>query len=776
MRHALEVLEFERVLERLAARCETELGACLARAVSPSTEVAEVRRRLELAGEACALLDGPAPPSLGLVRDLRKPVRLAGRGATLGGQELFQIGQALEAMRAFRQFVLTRKTDHPMLAAMAENLPDAKGLESRLHASLESDGTVRDSASPELARVRSRKSTVAHRLVEKIQSYTVRFREFLSDPIYTTRDGRYVVPVKAEHRGKIRGIVHDTSSSGQTLFVEPEDVLQLGNTLRELEAAEREETQRVLSKLSAEVGRMAVDLEAALDVAGRIDASLAVARLAFDERACMPELAEGHGIELSRARHPLLDPDTVVPIDIEVGFDGDGLLITGPNTGGKTIAIKTVGLLALMVQSGLLPPAERCRIGPFTQFWADIGDEQSLQQSLSTFSAHIRNIVEALRNLRSGALVLLDELGAGTDPAEGAALAKAILLKLQEGGAKVVASTHYGELKAFAYNTPGFQNAAMEFDAKSLRPTYRLILGAPGASHALKIAGRYGLPKDVVEQARASLTSEQQDIARMLEKLELAQRQARIAQSEADRRTAELRKAEAMATRKLAEAQEIRRSAHAEAREEIERVLREIRRQAADIFEELKRDADPRRLQQARERLRTLQEEGEKAASRFRSDEPEPTAADLIAPGMLVKVEGYTQVGTVLTEPRADTVQVQLGAIKMNVPLSRLRPVEAASRPATKARANLQLSRALQASTEIHLRQMRAEDAQRELEKFLDDAVLAGLDQVRIVHGKGEGVLRKVTHEVLRRHPHVRSWGYADPAAGGQGVTVARFQ
>jgi len=778
VRHALEVLEYAKVLDRLAQRCETEIGAALARGLEPSTDRNEVQRRMELTQEAYALLDGPAPPSLSLVRDLRKAVRLAGRGGTLGGQELFQIGQALEAIRAFRQFVIPRKADHPTLAAMAESLREDKALEGRLAASLESDGTVKDSASAELARIRSRKATAAHRLTEKIHSYTVRYREYLSDPIYTTRDGRYVVPVKAEHRGKIRGIVHDTSASGQTLFVEPEDVLQLGNALRELEAAEREETHRVLSKLSADVGKIAIDLEASLEVAGRIDLALAVARLAIDDRACVPALAEGCGIELRAARHPLLDPSTVVPVDIEVGFEWDALLITGPNTGGKTVAIKTVGLLALMVQSGLFPPADACRIGPFTQFWADIGDEQSLQQSLSTFSGHIRNVAEALRNLRPGALVLLDELGAGTDPAEGAALAKAILLSLQRGSAKVVASTHYGELKSFAYNTPGMRNAAMEFDAKSLRPTYRLLLGAPGASHALKIAERYGLPKEVVEEARKALTSEQQDLALMLEKLEIAQRQARIAQSEADRRTAELKKAEAAAARKLAEAQEIRRTAHAHAREEVERVLREIRQQAAQVFEELKRSADPRKLQEARRRLQEIQTEGDRAAEAFRPDDhSEPKETD-IAPGLQVRVEGYTQIGTVLTQPKDGTVQIQLGPIKMNVPVSRLRPVgePAATTQTARSRTNLSLSRALSAATEIHLRQMRAEDAERELEKFLDDAVLAGLDQVRIVHGKGGGVLRKVTHDLLRRHPHVRSFGFAEPADGGQGVTIARFK
>ncbi|MEJ5169794.1 MAG: endonuclease MutS2 [Fimbriimonadales bacterium] len=778
MRHALEVLEYSKVLERLAQRCETEIGAALASRLSPSTDRHEVIRRLQLSEEARQLLDGPAPPSLGLVRDLRKPIRLAGRGATLGGQELFQIGQALEAIRAFRQFVLPRKAEHPTLATMAESLREDKALEGRLAASLESDGTVKDSASAELARIRSRKATMAHRLTEKIHSYTVRYREYLSDPIYTTRDGRYVVPLKAEHRGKIRGIVHDTSSSGQTIFVEPEDVLQLGNALRELEAAEREETLRVLSRLSAEVGRIAIDLEASLEVAGRIDLSLAVARLAFDDRACVPTIAEGCGIELRAARHPLLDPNTVVPLDIEVGFEWDALLITGPNTGGKTVAIKTVGLLALMVQSGLFPPADACRIGPFSQFWADIGDEQSLQQSLSTFSGHIRNVAEALRNLQPGALVLLDELGAGTDPAEGAALAKAILLSLQRGAAKVVASTHYGELKSFAYNTAGMRNAAMEFDAKSLRPTYRLLMGAPGASHALKIAERYGLPKEVVEEARNALTSEQQDLALMLEKLEIAQRQARIAQSEADRRTAELRKAEAEAARKLAEAQEIRRNAHAKAREEVERVLREIRQQAAQVFEELKRSADPRKQQEARRRLQEIQAEGDRAAEAFRPSEQGHMEEVDIGPGLAVRVEGYTQIGTVLTQPKEGTVQVQLGPIKMNVAVGRLRPVtdDAGKKAPAKGRTNLSLSRALSAPTEIHLRQLRAEDAERELEKFLDDAVLAGLDQVRIVHGKGGGVLRKATHDLLRKHPHVRSFGFAEPADGGQGVTIARFK
>lgn len=776
MTHAERVLEFDTIRVLVAEECETERGADLARGLEPAFDTDEVWAAQAQTREAADLLSGLSIPSLGAVRDHRQAVLRAAKGGAVDGQTLFQIGAALEAMRTTRQVVKARERDCPGLWAIASNLCDLAALERRLLDSLEADGEVLDSASPELARLRKAKHSCAQRIGDRIQSYVSgKNRDLLSDPIVTQRDGRYVVPVKAEHKGRLKGIVHDTSASGQTVYVEPEEIVQLGNALREAEAAERAEVARILADLSKRVGVESDAIEVGLEAAGDLDLLLAKARLGYQMKAASPVRSEGHRIFIQAGRHPLLDPEIAVPLTLDVGKDFDGLLITGPNTGGKTVAIKTVGLFVLMAQAGLMLPALEVRLGVFTQIWADIGDEQSLQQSLSTFSAHIKNIAEALEKLKPGALVLLDEAGAGTDPAEGAALAKALFLAFQSGGAKIMASTHYGELKVFAYNTPGFINAAMEFDVKSLRPTYRLLVGAPGASQALRIAERYGIPKPIVDAAREGVGVERQDVARMLEKLEQAQRQAQAAQSEADRLTARLKKIEAETEAKLSEAAEIKRTARQKAAEAVEAALREIRLEAAAIFEELKSSSDQQARDHARERLREVQQAGQDLSEDFKPQAKKAELAEIVR-GSRVRIEGYNQTGTVLTDPRDGKTQVQVGPLKMTVSVAQLR-LEAGppEKPAVTPKKNLGLQRALTATTELHLRGMRAEEAQEAIDRFVDDAILGGLPAVRIVHGKGEGILRKVTHEALRRHKGVRSFRDGEADEGGQGVTIAVF-
>jgi DNA mismatch repair protein MutS2 len=769
--HALQVLEFGSVKERLARHSETSIGAALASQLEPSFDSEEVWARLSDTKEAHDLLSGSAPPSLGAVRDLRESLHRASKGAVLGGQELYVIGETLQALRSMKRYMQGKGESR--IQMLAATLPQAEPLEKKLFDSLEGSGEVRSGASDLLASLRQRKATTTSRIMERIQSYVSgKHRDLLSDPIYTVREGRYVIPVKAENKHKVKGIVHDTSGSGQTVYVEPEDVLQLGNQLREVEGQEREEIVRILRALSGQVGALANEISAGIETAGELDFILSKAKLGFEMKAGIPLKSGGHGISVRRGFHPLLDRETAVPLDIELGFEHQSVLITGPNTGGKTVAIKTVGLFVLMAQAGLMLPAGEVRLGPFTQVWADIGDEQSLQQSLSTFSGHIKNIAEALTGLREGALVLLDEIGAGTDPAEGAALAKAILSEMQAKGARVLASTHYGELKAFAYNTPGFHNAAMEFDAKSLRPTYRLIMGAPGASHALRIAERYGIPKDLIERAREGLGEAAQDVAKMLEQLEHSQRQARQAQSEADRRSSELRKAEETAARKLKEADEIRRTAHAKAHEAIEDALREIRKEAAEVFESLKHSAAARDQESARSKLKQLQEVAKELADEIAPVQRQAPARPL-KKGDAVKVEGHGQVGTLLSDPRDGAAQVQMGLLKLTVAVDQLQPAQAKPSTPPTRHTTSSLQKAQTARTEIHLRAMRAEDAERELESFLDDAVLGGLASVRIVHGKGEGILRNLTREMLRRHPHVKSFRDGEAGEGGHGVTIA---
>lgn len=774
MDYGRRVLEFDAVLDQLARHCDTELAREDALKLTPTGDPVEVWSHLDDTQEAYDLLGQGTPPSLVAVQDRRPQLVRAQKGGVLGGVELAQIADSATAMRSLRQFLLPKREAFPRLCASAEHLPNLPDLERALNNAIDGAGEVRDSASQSLGTLRQRKRGLQAKLIERVQAYTSRNRELLSDPIYTVRDGRYVIPVKAEHKNKIRGIVHDTSASGQTVYVEPEDVLHLGNQVREAEAAEKAEVTRILTKLSAIVGTHAEDLELGLAMASRLDLIFAKAKLAFEQKAGMPLKSETPGLIVEAGRHPLLELQgtKVTPLDIEVGMGSRALLITGPNTGGKTVAIKAVGLFVLMAQSGLFIPARMARLGVFSQVWADIGDEQSLQQSLSTFSGHLKNIAAAIKGLQPGALVLFDEIGAGTDPAEGAALAKAILSHLVDGGAIIVASTHYGELKAFAYETDGFTNAAMEFDPKSLQPTYRLLMGSPGASHALKIAERYGIPRSVVERAKTLLDESQAEVGRMLEKLELAERRARIAQGEADRRLHELKAAERKAEAKLAEAEEIRRTVHARAQEAIEGTLRELRLEANALFEELKKAVDEKKLADIRGKLKALQTKGQSKAEEYRT----PTAiteTPVLEKGMLVRVAGYRQDGTVLDLLADDIALVQIGPLKLKLAQAALTPIHAPAKRPVKASVKMGLERAMHAETELHLRALRAEDALIELQKFIDDSVLAGLHQVRIVHGKGGGILRQVTHDYLRRCRDVQSYREGEPGEGGQGVTIA---
>lgn len=742
----------------------------------PEFEEDAIWHSLEQTLEAYDLLGTSPPPSLSGVFDVRNAAKLAQKGSQLGGDQLYRTGVVLAAAASFQSYL--ESMDKPHMSGFAAGLmPDAK-LEGELLYSLDSDGSVLDQASSTLAELRQKKRSAQSKIVERIQAYTTgRYRDYLSDPIYTMRDGRYVIPLKADYKGKIKGIVHDTSATGSTVFLEPEDVLNASNLARQLEGQEKEEERRILKILSAKVGDMATGIISSVSHLGELDLIFGKARLGAEMRAGIPERVKGHFLSVKGGRHPALDREKVVPLDIEVG-SGSSVVITGPNTGGKTVAIKTVGLFVAMLQCGMLPPAYHCRFGHFSQIWADIGDEQSLEQSLSTFSAHLKNIASALNNLVPGALVLLDEVGAGTDPAEGAALARAFLLEFHDNGAAILASTHYGELKAFAFSTEGFRNASMEFDSKSLKPTYRLILGAAGASQALKIAERYGIDKRVVARAEESLSEQQKDVAEMLQNLENAQKQARVAQSEADRRAAELKELEAKAERKLKEAEDVRKRANERAHDAIESTLREIRIQADDILDNLKKQGGKQdSVQKARQDLRVLDDLGRGVSSKFKNQD-KPQQADekhVFKKGDIVQVLGMQQNGTLMEDAIGRDVMVQLGAIKMKVDVRKLLPTNLKPVAARSNHHQVGLAKTMSAKTEITLRNMRAEVAMQELERFIDDAILGNVPFVRVVHGKGEGILRQMTQDFLRKHKDVKSYRDGDATEGGQGVTVVNF-
>ncbi|MCB0826522.1 MAG: endonuclease MutS2 [Armatimonadetes bacterium] len=779
MVHALKVLEFSRIQEMLADHCENELARSAALSCLPIFDEAEVQHEQSLTREAFDLA-GHELPSLRGVYQVDGALKLAAKGRAMDPGELAKVGQSLYVFERVRSSLLERESSAPGLIEISDAMPELPDLRNRIQISVDMDGFVLDSASPALAEARSKKLRAEKLVLSRIQAYTSgRFRDLLSDTVTTQRNGRHVVPLKAENRGKIRGIVHDSSASGQTIFLEPEDVVAAGNQLREAEAAEKAEVERVIAELSAWCGDHAQEIIAGLEAAGRIDLIFARVRLGRETGCCLPEPADFATIEIRDGRHPLLDPKIAVPLSLNLGGEVQGLLITGPNTGGKTVSMKTVGLYLAMHQCGMMLPAKVVKIGFFPQIWADIGDEQSLQQSLSTFSGHIKNISAALNGIERGGLVLLDEAGAGTDPTEGAALARAILTELQSCGAVVMASSHYGELKVFASNQPGFVNASVEFDVKSLQPTYKFQMGTPGSSHALKIAKRYGIPDHVIGAAEEGFSQSEQDIARMIEKLEVAQKQATRAQSRADQLSSELEELRADMEEKLEKAESERLKIRKRASEELDELLRQIRIETAETFEELRKNPTQQGRDKARQRLKDLQSVGESFSKDMRPKEkPKSESKEIpLIKGTKVRVLNLKTDGVLLEDPRGKKVMVLIGKMRTEQPLKNLLAIEAPAKPepkkATRQSAGLVRDKAQKMSREVHLRHFGAEDAADELERFLDEAILGGATSVRIVHGKGEGVLRNVTHDLLRRHKSIKSFQLADAEQGGHGVTIA---
>jgi DNA mismatch repair protein MutS2 len=784
----LTKLEFPEILARLAQRCRFSVAAERARELGPSGDTSTVAYLLDVTAEAVDLLTDFPDVTIGGARDVRTITERAAKGSRLQPPELLQVLDMLTAARNLRRGFLRLpdgETRFPRLLEFVDHLIELPDLETDIGRSIGPRGDVLDTASPELGRIR-REVRVAHsRLMERLNALVSggKYASALQDTIVTMRDGRYVVPVRADARGQLPGVVHDTSASGQTLFIEPFDVVELNNRWRERQIDEQHEIDRILDALSQNVGARAEAIASSVEATAAIDLAMAKARLAFDMRARRPQLWTGdgtaetghprHRLSLRRARHPLLDPATVVPIDVDLGVDFRILLITGPNTGGKTVALKTIGLLTLMAQAGLFIPADDTSIvSVFPAVFIDIGDEQSIAQNLSTFSGHIRTVIAMLQHVTPDDLVLLDELGAGTDPQEGSALARAIVSRLLERGPLVVATTHYPEVKAYAFATPGVENASVEFDVKTLAPTYRLRVGVPGRSNALAIAGRLGMPEAILETASGLLDPDElrvdsllQDIRRRRDEADVALERARVAEEEA--RTLRRR-----AARELREADRIRQEAHGAALTEAEAELEEARA----TLKRLQRDRET--LQVAREHLDERRREVDRAAERVRTFRRERTAAltaptgrKPIAAGDRVKIIALDQEGEVIAVDDG-FADVMLGALKTRQPvgalerLGRVREEEARRPivvPPSRGPVNL----------ELDLRGYRAAEIEAMLDDYLENAYRAGMPFVRIIHGKGTGALRKVVRDALAIHPAVASYESAPANQGGEGATVA---
>jgi DNA mismatch repair protein MutS2 len=785
--HSLHVLEYRKIIERLVSHTTNGMGREFAAELMPLPYPETVLRRLQETREARHLRDHDNGLPLGGIHDIRTTADRARIETRLTAHELLHVAQTVRAGRQVRQYMLNRKESIPLLAEMATNLPILQILENRIEEAISDGGEVRDSASPELARIRGQIKVTHNRLNDRLQAILngEKHRTHIQEFVITVREGRYCIPVKAEYAKAFGGLVHDSSQSGATVFIEPAQTLELGNDLKQLLLKEEQEVDRILRELGLLVASYYEELQRMASILGHLDVINAKAILAEEMQAEEPALNRKGIIRLRQARHPLLS-GKVVPVDIELGERFTVLLITGPNTGGKTVTLKTLGLLTLMTLAGLQIPAHPdSEIALFEQVFADIGDEQDIQQSLSTFSAHLKNIVRIVETIGDNALVLMDEVGAGTDPAEGAALAKSLLDHLMMHNARVVATTHYGELKEYAYTRAGVENASVEFDKESLSPTYRVLLGVPGMSNALYIASRLGLPQQIVDAARAFLSHREIETGELLQQIE----QSRRATLEAERAAARARE-EAYAARdeyqmRVQQIAEVQRTVRQQAQEEAKQILRRASDKAENILNELqKMNKGARKGPSARQKLNTLRNETYDALqSKDALTEVEWTPLDpghVFKKGDRVRVITLNMEGHLLEDPKEGVAPIQLGNMRATLPLEQLRPVAKVEdkKPAyASSGANeIALRKALHIAPELTLRAMRVEEAQPVLDKYIDDAYAAGIGQARIIHGKGTGALRRVVHEILSGHPGVASFRLGNEQEGGDGATIVTFK
>ncbi len=823
----LNTLEFNKVRERLATYTSFGAGREAANALLPLTDIAQVRRNQRITTEAVRLLSLRPDVTLGGARDVRELTRRAELGSLLDPTDILTVQDTLRACRLLHGLII-RTADQQggldTLAFIAGGLTLLPKLEDEIGRCISDDGAVLDSASPELGKLRVGIRAAHNRLMSRLQQLisSEAAGRALQEPIITLRNGRYVVPVKRDFQGLLKGIVHDQSSSGATLFVEPLAMVDLGNEWRQLQLEETQEIERILRALGALIGAQGDAIRTNVEVLADIDLALAKARYSIAIDAVEPELVPGsrpktpgakpsnsqpdpaqsaaRGLRFKNARHPLLT-GRVVPITIELGDRFRILVITGPNTGGKTVALKTVGLLTLMAQAGMHIPAEGpSRAVVFNNVFADIGDEQSIEQSLSTFSSHMSNIVGILKRADRDSLVLLDELGAGTDPQEGSALARSIISGLLEVGTQAVCTTHYSELKAFAFSTKGVENASVEFDIETLSPTYRLMIGVPGRSNAFAIANRLGLSHTVINRARRYIDPEAQRVEDLIEDIR-SQREA--AQSElgtAEEARRELDRKRHELDRRLAEADELKARAAEEGRaaleDELQTLRAELRQLRARVEAGLHATSDETLTRQwvqeaqanteeMERKLKSQAESQRRARKRTQRVAPENSRhAHLFGPGDIVLVPSLNTEGEVLASPdNSGQVEVQVGAFKMRVPaatltLRRTARAAGAAREAASAAVSRMAMPAMPAEAphiEYDYRGMRAEEAIEDIDRRLNDAALVGMPFIRIIHGKGTGALRKALREYLQKQPIVKELETAPIEQGGEGVTIVRL-
>ncbi|MFP3664832.1 endonuclease MutS2 [Priestia sp. SIMBA_032] len=780
------VLEFNKVKEQLQKKVASSLGREKVANLIPSTQYEEVVKWQEATDEATTVLRLRGNVPLGGIFDVRPSVKRAEIGGTLSSNELLDVASTIYAARQVKQFIEQVVEDKdlqlPIITEHIEKLMPLPEVEQTIKMSIDENGTVLDGASDQLRGIRQKLRSTESRIREKLESLirSSSAQKMLSDAIVTIRNERFVIPVKQEYRSAYGGIVHDQSSSGATLFIEPQAIVTLNNELQEAKVKEKQEIERILIALTVQVAEVANELRQNVYLLGELDFMFAKGRYSHELKASKPKMNDRGYIKLVKAKHPLIAQEDVVANDIELGDQYTSIVITGPNTGGKTVTLKTLGLFTLMAQAGLqIPALDGSEMAVFKHVFADIGDEQSIEQSLSTFSSHMVNIVDILQKVDHESLVLFDELGAGTDPQEGAALAISILDQVYERGARVVATTHYPELKAYGYNREGVVNASVEFDIETLSPTYKLLIGVPGRSNAFEISKRLGLSAEVIERAKGYIGSETNKVENMIASLEDSRRQSEHELEEAEELRKEAQKLHKELQSQIIEFNEKRDKLYEKAEEKAQATVQAASEEAEKIISDLRKMSQKNHalvkeheLIEARKRLEdavpTLEKSKKKPAV------PKKQERTLQA-GDEVKVLSWGQKGTLVEQVSNNEWQVQMGIMKMKVKEKDLEYISSPKPVETKPLAMVK-GKDYHVNLELDLRGERYENALIRVEKYIDDALLANYPRVSIIHGKGTGALRKGVQEYLKNHRSVKNIRFGEASEGGSGVTVVEFK
>ncbi|MHA6252080.1 endonuclease MutS2 [Oceanobacillus sp. CAU 1775] len=772
------VLEFNKIIEQLIKHAETSLGKQLARKITPSIDLDEVNLLQEETDEAVQILRLNKAIPFGGIRDIRESIKRTSIGGTLSALECLDIANTIYGGRQLKHFIEGLEEGFPILKSMTEAVFSLRELEQEIKACIDDNGDVLDNASSTLRGLRSSIRTFESRVREKLESYTRTHSNMLSDSIVTIRNDRYVLPVKHEYRSQVGGIVHDQSSSGQTLFMEPKAVVDLNNQLQEALIKEKQEIEKILAALSSAIATNGETLLVNLEILAKIDFISARAKLSKKMKAAKPTMNNKGIIKMQQARHPLIPDDEVVANDVEIGENYTTIVITGPNTGGKTVTLKMIGLCTIMAQSGLQIPAhDDCQLAVFNDVFADIGDEQSIEQSLSTFSSHMKNIVQIIEEVDEHSLVLFDELGSGTDPGEGAALAMAILDEVISRDARVIATTHYPELKAYSYNRENVINASVEFDVESLQPTYRLLIGVPGRSNAFEISKRLGLNNEIIERAKGLVGIDSKNVENMIASLEKSQLDSEKEYEQAHQFLLESEKLRTEIEKEWQALEDKKELIYRKAEEKAEKALNKAREEAEIIVEEVRKMKTSATLKEHEwiEAKKMLEDARPNLTKSKKKKVSSKTDSKELHPGDDIKLLTVNQQGSVLEKLSENEYMVQVGIMKVKAKRQDLQYIGKQKQQPEKTVATIKGSN-YHVRPELDLRGERFEDAILKLEKYIDDALLAGYSKVSIIHGKGTGALRTGVQDFVKSHPAISASRMGASGEGGSGVSVLELK